>query len=184
MYASIIPFHTFGWSSSSGLAVFCPDPNDKHESRHHPDHRNCGRHRHANGAHQRTQPASGDSRCHRRNLSCHDRDLRRHRRGARNNSSSPTSPPRPLRPLVFKPAVPATPANSRAQIRGAVFIPITYRRRTARAPAPMPFVPVSAGCNLMTSLEVIDDATGATHLVLTDLRSMPTYIGVLMPGMR
>jgi hypothetical protein len=39
-------------------------------------------------------------------------------------------------------------------------------------------MPVSRGCNVMASLEIIDDSTGATHIITTDLRSMPAY-GIL-----
>jgi hypothetical protein len=73
--------------------------------------------------------------------------------------------------LVFKPTVPSTAVNARAQIRAVVVTPST----TVSGPIPSPFIPVSLGCSQMASLEVIDDSTGVTHTFTTDLRAMPTY---------
>jgi hypothetical protein len=83
--------------------------------------------------------------------------------------------------LVFKPAVPSTAVNARAQIRAVVVTPSTSVINLGTEP-PTPIVPVTRGCNVMASLEIIDDATGATHTVTTDLRSMPAY-SILPPAM-
>ena len=79
--------------------------------------------------------------------------------------------------LVFKPTVPSTAAGARALIRAVVFTPSTaiMNPGTGSTPTPMPFMPVRAGCSVMASLEIIDDATGATHTFTTDLRAMPSY---------
>ena len=75
--------------------------------------------------------------------------------------------------LVFKPAVPSTTANARAQIRAVVVTPsISVNPGTEQ---PTPTMPAIRACNVMASLEIIDDATGATHTLTTDLRSMPAY---------
>jgi hypothetical protein len=76
--------------------------------------------------------------------------------------------------LVFKPTVPSTSTTARAQIRGVVFTPASVTTTTG-GPGTVSFFPISLGCNLMTSLEIIDDATGATHFLTTDLRSMPSF---------
>ena len=82
--------------------------------------------------------------------------------------------------LIFKPPVPSTAAGARAQIRAVVLIPSTsvFNPGTGSGPISSPFFPVSMSCNLMTSLEIIDDSTGATHTFTTDLRAMPAYNGV------
>jgi hypothetical protein len=80
--------------------------------------------------------------------------------------------------LVFKPAIPSTAVGARAQIRAVVFTPSPTVANPGSGPMPMPFMPVRAGCNVMASLEIIDDATGATHTVTTDLRSMMPVYGI------
>jgi hypothetical protein len=79
--------------------------------------------------------------------------------------------------LVFKPAIPSTAA--RAQIRAVVFTPspsvANPGANPSSTPTPTPFIPVRAGCSMMASLEIIDDATGATHTFTTDLRAMPSF---------
>jgi hypothetical protein len=77
--------------------------------------------------------------------------------------------------LVFKPQVPTTAVNARAQIRAVVFAPSTSVLTPGSEPQAMPFIPVSIGCNVMPSLEIIDDSTGDTHTFTTDLRAMPAY---------
>ena len=77
--------------------------------------------------------------------------------------------------LVFKPAIPSTAVGARAQIRAVVFTPAPTVANPGSVPMPMPAMPVRAGCNVMASLEIIDDATGATHAFTTDLRSMTFY---------
>jgi hypothetical protein len=77
--------------------------------------------------------------------------------------------------LVFKPAFPSTAVGARAQIRAVVFTPSPSVANPGSGPMPMPFMPVRAGCNVMASLEIIDDATGATHSFTTDLRAMSFY---------
>jgi hypothetical protein len=74
--------------------------------------------------------------------------------------------------LVFKPAVPSTATGSRAQIRAVVVTPSTSVNPGG---PPTPTTPVIRACNVMASLEIIDDATGDTHTITTDLRSMPAY---------
>ena len=80
--------------------------------------------------------------------------------------------------LVFKPAIPLTAVGARAQIRAVVFTPSPTVANPGSGPTPMPFMPVRAGCSVMASLEIIDDATGATHTVTTDLRSMMPVYGI------
>jgi len=76
--------------------------------------------------------------------------------------------------LVFKPAVAAAAPNARAQIRAAIFTPQTFIVNPGGSP-PTPAVPFIRGCTVMASLEIIDDSTGATHIVTTDLRAMPAF---------
>ena len=78
--------------------------------------------------------------------------------------------------LVFKPAISSTAVGARAQIRAVVFTPST----TVTGPI---FMQVRPGCSVMASLEIIDDATGATHSFTTDLRAMPFYsVFTMTPG--
>ena len=85
--------------------------------------------------------------------------------------------------LVFKPAISSTAVGARAQIRAVVFTPSPSVANPGSGPMPMPFMPVRAGCNVMASLEIIDDATGATHSFTTDLRAMPFYsVFTMTPG--
>jgi hypothetical protein len=79
--------------------------------------------------------------------------------------------------LVLKPAVPSTAVNARAQIRAVVFTP-----SPSPATGPMPATFVHTACNVMASLEIIDDSSGATHTVVTDLRAMPSYRATPMAG--
>ena len=76
--------------------------------------------------------------------------------------------------LVIKPTVPSTAVGARAQIRAVVVTPSISVVNPGTQP-PMPSMPMIRGCSVMASLEIIDDSTGATHLVTTDLRSMPAY---------
>lgn len=76
--------------------------------------------------------------------------------------------------LAFKPPVASTAAGARAQIRAVVVTPTNFVVTPGTEP-PTPALPVSRACNVMASLEIIDDATGATHIFTTDLRSMPAY---------
>ena len=82
--------------------------------------------------------------------------------------------------LVFKPTVPSTAAGARAQIRAVLLTPSIAIYNPVSGPIPSPIMPVSLGCSLMASLEIIDDATGATHILTTDLRAVPTYIALPM----
>lgn len=75
--------------------------------------------------------------------------------------------------LVFKPPVPSTAAGARAQIRAVVLTPLTFSFNNGSTPTAV--VPFGRGCSVMASLEIIDDATGATHTLTTDLRAMPTF---------
>ena len=79
--------------------------------------------------------------------------------------------------LVFKPAVPSTVVGARAQIRAVVLTPSTLIANPGSGSGPVspPLMPVSLGCSVMPSLEIIDDATGVTHTFTTDLRAMPFY---------
>ena len=70
--------------------------------------------------------------------------------------------------LVFKPSVPSTAPNARIQIRAVVFKPST-------SPADTGSAPVSTGCSVMPSLEIIDDPTGDTRSFTTDFRVMLGY---------
>jgi hypothetical protein len=82
--------------------------------------------------------------------------------------------------LVFKPAIPSTAVGARAQVRAVVFTPSTAAMNpgTGSGSTPMPFMPVRAGCSVMASLEIVDDATGVTHTFTTDLRSMMSVYGI------
>ena len=75
--------------------------------------------------------------------------------------------------LVFKPAIPSTAVGARAQIRAVVFTPTASVANPGSGSTP--FMPVRAGCAVMASLEIIDDSTGATHTIITDLRAMTSY---------
>jgi hypothetical protein len=76
--------------------------------------------------------------------------------------------------LAFKPAVASTAISPRVQIRAVVVTPPTA---VLNPPGPItpPVIPVNISCNVMGSLEIIDDATGATHTFTTDLRAVMTY---------
>jgi hypothetical protein len=84
-------------------------------------------------------------------------------------------PPANAASLVFKPAVPAAPAGARAQIRAVVLTPLPYVMNSGSGPISLPTIAVNRGCSLMASLEIIDDSTGATHNLTTDLRPMSAY---------
>jgi hypothetical protein len=75
--------------------------------------------------------------------------------------------------LVFKPPVPSTAVNARAQIRAVVLTPSNFVVNSD--PPSTPIIPVSIGCNVMPSLEIIDDSTGDTHTFTTDLRAISAY---------
>jgi hypothetical protein len=79
--------------------------------------------------------------------------------------------------LVFKPPVPSTAVGARAQIRAVVLTPSTavINPGTGSGPISPPVIAISIGCSVMPSLEIIDDATGVTHTLTTDLRTMPSY---------
>jgi hypothetical protein len=77
--------------------------------------------------------------------------------------------------LVLKPAIPSAAVGARAQIRAVVFTPSPSVANPGSGPMPVPTMLVRAGCNFMASLEIIDDATDATHSFTTDLRAMPSY---------
>jgi hypothetical protein len=93
----------------------------------------------------------------------------------------PNIPPATAASLVFKPPVPSTAVNARAQIRAVVFMPSTSVVNPGSASPPIAIMPVSFGCNVMPSLEIIDDSTGATHTLTTDLRAMSAYRLLPMP---
>jgi len=76
--------------------------------------------------------------------------------------------------LVFKPPFLSATANARAQIRAVVFTPSTAAANPGQV-TPAPMIAVNAGCSVMPSLEIVDDLTGITHIVTTDLRPMPGY---------
>lgn len=84
--------------------------------------------------------------------------------------------------LVFKPPVPSMAVNARAQIRAVVFTPSTSVVNPSSEPTPTPAIPVSIGCNVMPSLEIIDDSTGDTRTFTTDLRPMSAYRILPLPG--
>ena len=76
--------------------------------------------------------------------------------------------------LVFKPTVPSTAPNARAQIRAVVFTPQNTVTNPGGSP-PTLFYPLSRGCNVMASLEIIDDSTGATHTLIDRPAAMPSF---------
>src|ERR1039458_9873101 len=63
--------------------------------------------------------------------------------------------------LVFKLPVPSAAVIARVQIRAVVLTPWASFFNPGAGPITTPIMPVSMGCNVMTSLEIIDDATGA-----------------------
>ena len=79
--------------------------------------------------------------------------------------------------LVFKPPVPSTAVGARAQIRAVVLTPSTLIANAGSGSGSVsaPLMPVSLGCSVMPSLEIIDDSTGVTHTFTTDLRSMAFF---------
>jgi hypothetical protein len=89
--------------------------------------------------------------------------------------------------LVFKPPVPSTAANARAQIRAVVFTPSTSVATPVSGPGSTPVMPVMPSvppCSVMSSLEIMDDATGDTHSFTTDLRAMGPYFALPVVAMR
>jgi len=82
-----------------------------------------------------------------------------------------TVPPGTAASLALKPVVPSAAVSARAQIRAVVLTPSV----PVSGPIPAPFMPVNIGCAVMASLEIIDDSTGATHILTTDLRAVPVY---------
>jgi hypothetical protein len=86
--------------------------------------------------------------------------------------------------LVFKPAVPSTAVNARAQIRAVVFTPSTAVANPLSGAASTTVIPVGIGCSVMASLEIIDDSTGVTSIFTTDLRAMPVFRLVAQPAAR
>ena len=97
-----------------------------------------------------------------------------------NNIPPGTAASLPLKRLDITSVPLATP---RAEVRGVV--------RTGPSPTPPPAgtgggaptiaFPVPLGCQVMTTLEVFDDATGITHVVTTDTRPMFNF-GILPLG--
>ena len=80
--------------------------------------------------------------------------------------------------LVFKPPVPSTAVGARAQIRAVVLTPSTSPIANPGSGSGLvspPLMPISLGCSVMPSLEIIDDSTGVTHTFTTDLRSMAFF---------
>ena len=80
--------------------------------------------------------------------------------------------------LVFKPPVPSTAVGARAQIRAVVLTPSTSpiaNPGSGSGPVSPPLMPISLGCSVMPSLEIIDDSSGVTHTFTTDLRSMAFF---------
>lgn len=83
--------------------------------------------------------------------------------------------------LVFKPTVPSTAVNARAQIRAVVFTPTNSGVNPGSGSLPMPVPAMGISCNAMASLEITDDSTGATVVFTTDLRTMPAYRFLSVP---
>jgi hypothetical protein len=86
--------------------------------------------------------------------------------------------------LPFKPPVPSTAANARAQIRAVVVTPATVVANPGSGSMPTPIIPVSIGCNVMASLEIVDDSSGATHTFTTDLRAVSSFSVLPMSAVR
>jgi hypothetical protein len=76
--------------------------------------------------------------------------------------------------LVLKPAAPSGSVTARAQIRATVFTPFTTVIKPEPGSSTVPAFPIG-GCNVMASLEIIDDLTGVTHTFTADLRPMPGF---------
>ena len=80
--------------------------------------------------------------------------------------------------LVFKPPVPSTAVNARAQIRAVVVSPpVTVTSVASGTTTAM----IVAGCSFLSSFEVMDDASGNTQSVTTDFRPMPGAVVVPPP---
>lgn len=77
--------------------------------------------------------------------------------------------------LVFKPTVPSTAVNARAQLRAVVFTPFATITPTPTASGSTTLIPAGPVCTLLSSFEVMDDATGNTQSLTTDFRSMSPY---------
>jgi hypothetical protein len=81
--------------------------------------------------------------------------------------------------FVFKPPLPSTAVNARAQIRAVVFISLAAVVSPGAEPPSPSILPVGMGCNIMPSLEIIDDSTGDTRTLTTDFRAMSALRFVL-----
>jgi len=96
-----------------------------------------------------------------------------------------------LKQLVLTNINPATAASldvkpsgsGRAKIRASVFTPANGIANTGSDTPPA--IPLTAGCNVMASLEIIDDATGETRVFTTDLRFVTGFrlLPVLASGL-
>jgi hypothetical protein len=76
--------------------------------------------------------------------------------------------------LVYKPLV-STAVGARAQIRAVVLTGLNFGFNPGAGSPAAPTASANPVCNLMASLEIIDDSTGGTHILTTDLRTMPIF---------
>jgi hypothetical protein len=76
--------------------------------------------------------------------------------------------------LVYKPVVP-TAVGARAQIRAVVLTGLNFGFNPGAGSPAAPTPAANPVCNLMASLEIFDDSTGATHILTTDLKAMPIF---------
>jgi hypothetical protein len=90
-------------------------------------------------------------------------------------------PPATAANLVFKPTVASTAVNARAQLRAVVVTPSVSTTPTPVSSGSTSVMPVAPACTLLSSYEVMDDATGDTQSVTTDFRPMPGLLVVVVP---
>ncbi len=86
--------------------------------------------------------------------------------------------------LVFKPTVPSTAVNSRAQLRAVVFTPFATTTPTPVASGSTTVIPAGPVCTFLSSFEVMDDATGNTQSLTTDFRAMSPYFAQPVAALR
>ena len=73
--------------------------------------------------------------------------------------------------LVFPPpATTVTASAARTLIRAVVTTPSNILMSPSTGSTSPTVMPVALGCNVMASLEIIDNSTGATHTFTTDFR--------------
>jgi hypothetical protein len=89
--------------------------------------------------------------------------------------------------LVFKPAVPTSGTNARAQIRAVVFTPSPTVTPVASSGTTV-MTPSLPACHFLSSLEIVEDTTGNgtgnTQIFTTDFRMQPPYAAQAVAAVR